>query len=317
MARFLLTRLGLALITLFLLSVLVFAAAEIFPGDVASKILGPTADARAIAALNTELGLDTPALTRYLHFIGGFFRGDLGVSYTYRTPVGPLLLDAILNSLKLAAVALLIVVPLAIGGGIVAALRQGTLVDRTITSLGLAAMVVPEFVSGIVVLLVFAVWLNVLPVTATAPPGSGLLTQVEYLILPTIPLVFVLFGYIARVTRAGAVEVLGADYVRTATLKGLPRRTVIRRHVLRNALPPTVTVVATQIGYLFGGLVVIEILFNYRGIGLLIFNAARGKDFPLLESCVLVIGILYLTVTLLADLAYSLLNPRIRLGSTT
>ena len=317
MARFLLTRLGLALITLFLLSILVFAAAEIFPGDVASKILGPTADARAIAALNSELGLDTPALTRYLHFIGGFFRGDLGVSYTYRTPVGPLLLDAILNSLKLAAVALLIVVPLAIGGGIVAALRKGTLVDRTITSLGLAAMVVPEFVSGIVVLLVFAVWLNVLPVTATAPTGSGLLTQVKYLILPTIPLVFVLFGYIARVTRAGAVEVLGSDYVRTATLKGLPRRTVIRRHVLRNALPPTVTVVATQIGYLFGGLVVIEILFNYRGIGLLIFNAARGKDFPLLESCVLVIGILYLTVTLLADLVYSLLNPRIRLGETT
>lgn len=317
MARFLLTRLALALVTLFLLSILVFAAAEIFPGNVAGTILGPTADARAIAALNAELGLNEPALTRYLDFIGGFLRGDLGQSYTLRTPVGPVLLAAMLNSLKLAAVALLIVVPLAIAGGIFAALRQGTFIDRAITGLGLAAMVVPEFVSGIVVLLVFAVWLDLLPVTATAPAGSGILTQLQYLILPTIPLIFVLFGYIARVTRAGAVEVLNSDYVRTAALKGLPRRTIIRRHVLRNALPPTVTVVATQVGYLFGGLVVIEILFNYRGIGLLIFNAARSKDFPLLESCVLVIGILYLTVTLLADVIYSLLNPRIRLGSST
>ncbi len=314
MARFLLTRLVLALITLLLLSVLVFAAAEIFPGDVASTILGPTADSRAIAALNTELGLDEPALSRYLDFVGGFFRGDLGQSYLYRAPVAPLLVDAIGNSLKLAVVALLIVVPLAIGAGIVAALREGTLTDRGITSVGLAAMVVPEFASGIVVLLVFAVWLEILPVTATAPPGSGLFTQLRYLILPSIPLVFVLFGYIARVTRAGALEVLHSDYVRTATLKGLSRWTIIRRHVLRNALPPTVTVVATQIGYLFGGLVVIEILFNYRGIGLLIFNAARSKDFPLLESCVLVIGVVYLTVTLLADLVYAALNPRIRLG---
>lgn len=315
MARFLLTRLALAVVTLWLLSILVFVAAEIFPGDVAAQILGPTADSRAIATLNAQLGLDQPPLSRYLDFVGGFFSGDLGESYSLRTPVGPVLLDAILNSLKLAAVAFLIVVPLALGGGILAALRQGTLLDRAIINLGLAAMVLPEFVTGIVVLLVFGVWLQVLPVTASAPAGSGLLTQLQYLILPSIPLIFVLFGYLARVTRAGVVEALGSDYVRTATLKGLPRRTVIRRHVLRNALPPTVTVVATQVGYLFGGLVVIEILFNFRGIGLLIFNATRTKDFPLLESAILVIGVVYLLVTLLADLAYSLLNPRMRIGA--
>ena len=164
--------------------------------------------------------------------------------------------------------------------------------------------------------MIFGVWLKILPVTATAPPGSGFFTQIEYLILPAIPLVFVLFGYIARITRAGTIEVLKSDYVRTAKLKGLSQKAVVYHHVLRNSLPPTITVIATQVGYLFGGLVVIEILFNYHGIGLLIFTATQAKDFPLLEDCVLVMGALYLSVTLLADILYSLLNPRIRVKAS-
>ena len=315
--RFILTRLGLAIITLIMLSVIVFVGAQMMPGDVAHQILGGTADPRAVAKLNADLGLDRPPAARYLEFIGGFLRGDLGTSYTLRSPIGPVLFDAVLQSLKLAAIAFCLVVPLGIGGGILAAMNEGRVVDRVITTIGLSAMVIPEFVSGIILLLIFGVWLRVLPVTASAPSGSSFSIQLAYLVLPAIPLVFVLFGYIARVTRASTIEVFNSDYVRTAILKGLPRRTVVRRHVMGNALSPTVTVIATQIGYLFGGLVVIEILFNYHGIGLLIFSATQGKDFPLLADCVMVIGALYLTATLIADAIYSVLNPRIGVGAST
>jgi peptide/nickel transport system permease protein len=169
-------------------------------------------------------------------------------------------------------------------------------------------------VSGIVLIIVFAVWLRWLPGTATAPPGSGFLTQLRYLILPAIPLVLVLFGYIARITRAGVIESLDADYTRTAILKGLPRSTVIRRDVLRNALLPTIAVVASQIGYLIGGLVVVEVLFSYQGVGRLLYDAAQNADFPLLAGGVLVVGAAFQVSMLLADLAYSWLNPRIRLS---
>jgi len=181
-----------------------------------------------------------------------------------------------------------------------------------ITIGGLSLTVVPEFVTGIILILVFGLWLDLFPVSANAPDGSSILTQLHYLFLPALTLVIVLFGYIARITRAGTIESLDADYTRTAVLKGLPRRTVIRRHVLRNSLLPTIAVIATQTGYLIGGLVVIETLFNYPGMGRLIFTAAQKKDFPLLETGVLIVGIVFLVATLLADLAYSLLNPRIR-----
>jgi len=213
-------------------------------------------------------------------------------------------------------VAFVLVVPLGILGGIAAGLSHGRAVDRVVTVGGLSATVVPEFVWSIVVILVFAVQLQWLPVTAQAPRGSGPGTQLRYLLLPAIPLVFVLFGYIARITRAGMIEALDADYTRTAVLKGISQRTVIFRHVLRNALLPTIAVVATQTGYLIGGLVVIEVIFNYQGIGQLTFLAATKKDFPLLQGTVMVMGIVYLLTTLLADIGYSLLNPRIRYGGT-
>jgi peptide/nickel transport system permease protein len=283
---------------------------------VGRSILGPLADAEAVDRLNEQLGVDRPLIVQYTDWISSFFRGDLGDSLIFGRPVDSLVWDALQNSFKLAAVAFVIVVPFAIAGGVVAALHEGHFRDRFITVTGLSATVVPEFVSGIVVILVLGLWIPILPITAQAPEGSGILTQIKYLILPSLPLVFVLFGYIARMARAGTIEALEADYTRTAILKGLPRRTVIRRHVLRNALLPTIAVVATQTGYLIGGLVVIETLFNYQGIGRLIYQAARQKDFPLLESGVLAIGIVYLVATLIADLAYSLLNPRIRHATT-
>ena len=211
----------------------------------------------------------------------------------------------------------MLVVPLGILGGIVAALNRGRFLDRAIVLLGLSATVVPEFVSGIVLILVFGIGLRLFPISATPPTGSGPLTQLYYLILPAIPLVFVVFGYIARMARAGTVAALDSDYTRTAVLKGLPWQTVIWRHVLRNALLPTITVVASQTGYLVGGLVVIETLFHYQGIGGLIYAAARGHDFPMLEAGIMTVGVIYVVSTLAADLAGAALNPRIRMGSGT
>jgi peptide/nickel transport system permease protein len=171
---------------------------------------------------------------------------------------------------------------------------------------------VPEFVSGIVVIVIFSTGLHWLPSGASAGAGASVASQFQHLILPTIPLVMVLFGYIARMARAGTIEALNSDYTRTAVLKGLPRRTVLGRHVLRNSLLPTVTVIATQTGYLIGGLVVTETLFNYHGIGNLIFKAATEKDFPMLEAGVITIGVVYVIATLIADLLLTWLNPRLR-----
>jgi peptide/nickel transport system permease protein len=291
--------------------------AQVLPGDVARRILGRDASPEAVAALNAELGTDKPLLTQYWDWISSFLTGDLGQSYNLRVPVTDLLVAALGNSFKLAAVAFVIVVPLAVFAGVVAALKEGRFLDRFISVTGLSAIAIPEFVSSILLILIFGLWLELLPITASWPPGAGPLTQLEYLLLPSLPLVLVLFGYIARMARAGTIEALDADYTRTAVLKGLPERTVIRRHVLRNALLPTIAVVATQTGYLIGGLVAIEVIFNYQGIGRLIFDAARAKDFPMLQSAVLVVGIVYLLATLLADLAYSFLNPRIRFAGDT
>jgi peptide/nickel transport system permease protein len=182
--------------------------------------------------------------------------------------------------------------------------------------IGLSAATLPEFVSGIVVIVIFGVALKLLPVSASAGAGASPLSQLDHLILPAIPLILILFGYIARMARAGTIEALESDYARTATLKGLKRSVVIRRHVLRNSLLPTITVIATQTGYLIGGLVVVETLFNYQGIGSLIYKAATGKDFPMLEAGVLIIGVVYLVATLIADMLATVLNPRLRPGSS-
>jgi peptide/nickel transport system permease protein len=313
-SKILLKRLLLSLITLWLLSVLVFAGAQLLPGDVGRAILGPLADARAVANLNHQLGADRPLLIQYLDWISHFVIGDMSMSYTFRSPVAPFIISALLNSLKLAAVAFALVVPLGILGGVWAALHVGRPLDRLISMIGLSATVLPEFVTGIVLIMIFGVWLNWLPITATAPADADALTQIYYLLLPSFPLVFVLFGYIARMARAGTVEALDADYTRTAVLKGLPWLTVLRRHVLRNALLPTITVAASLVGYLAGGLVVVETLFHYRGIGSLIYGAAKAKDFPMLEAGVLTVGALFAAASLIADLLNAALNPRLRPG---
>jgi len=311
-ARYLLRRLGLGIVTLWILSLIVFFAGQILPGNPARAILGPLAAPSAVRALNHQLGVDRPLVTQYLGWLGGLLHGYMGKSYAYQAPVEPFIRAALANSAKLAALALVIIIPLGILGGVIAALNYGGVLDRVISLTGSSAATVPEFVSGIVVIVVFGVTLKVLPVTAAAGNGASFLTQLRYLILPAVPLVLVLFGYIARMARAGTIEALESDYARTATLKGLKRGVVIRRHVLRNSLLPTITVIATQTGYLIGGLVVVETLFNYQGVGKLIFSAATSKDFPMLEAGVLTIGVVYMVATLVADLLTFSLNPRLR-----
>jgi peptide/nickel transport system permease protein len=313
-ATYILRRLGLALVTLWLLSVIVFFAGQVLPGDPGRAILGPLAAQSAVRALDQQLGVNRPLLAQYWSWISGLVHGSMGISYEFRSPVEPFIRAALVNSVKLAALAFVIVVPLSIAGGVLAALRAGRLTDRVISVTGLSAATVPEFVSGIVLIVVFAVELKWFPVSASAGQGASFGSQLYHLILPAIPLVLVLFGYIARMARAGTIEALESDYARTATLKGLKRSVVIRRHILRNSLLPTITVIATQTGYLVGGLVVVETLFNYQGIGKLILSAATAKDFPMLEAGVLTIGVVYMVATLLADILYTVLNPRLRVG---
>ncbi len=316
MAMFLLRRLGLMVLTLWIISLIVFFAGQILPGDPGRAILGPFASKGSVQVLDTQLGVNRPLLTRYLSWIGGLLHGNMGTSYSYRTAVEPFIRAALINSVKLGLLAFVIVVPLGILGGVIAALYAGRPLDRIISVTGLSLATVPEFVSGIVLIVLFGVTFRILPVTASAGAGAGDLSQLRHLILPAIPLVFVLFGYIARMARAGTIEALNSDYARTAVLKGLPRVTMIRRHVLRNSLLPTITVIATQTGYLIGGLVVVETLFNYQGIGNLIFKAAQAKDFPMLEAGVLTIGVVYVLATLAADMLLTALNPRLRVGGS-
>src|SRR6202453_1136879 len=301
-------------LTLWIVSLIVFFAGQVLPGDPGRAILGNLASVQSVQILDHQLGVDRPLLVRYFTWIGGLLHGNMGTSYEFRSAVEPFVRAALFYSLKLAVLAFVIVVPLSILGGVVAALHAGRWADRLISVTGLTLASLPEFVPGIVLIVVCGGQLKGLPVTPSAGQGASIGSQFQRLILPAIPLVFVLFGYIARMARAGTIEALASDYTRTAVLKGLPRFTVIRRHVLRNSLLPTITVIATQTGYLIGGLVVVETLFNYQGVGDLIFKAAQGKDFPMLEAGILVIGVVYVLATLGADLLLIALNPRLRIG---
>lgn len=314
MARYILKRLGLSAITLVLVSFAVFAAAEVLPGDVARTILGPYASRQQVDDLNHKLGTDQPLVKRYFTWSGNFIKGDWGESPIQRVEVRPLVLDRLKNSLVLGAFALLLIIPISVLLGVIAALNYGKPLDRVITITGLSFVALPEFVVGVIMIVIFAVQLGWLPVSSRVPHADPV-DIVRQCLLPSIPLMFVLFGYISRMARAGTIEALRSNYTRTAVLKGLPQRTVIFRHVLRNSLLPTITVVSVQVGYLVGGLVVVETLFSYPGIGQLILNAATGHDLPTLEAAVLMIALIYMIANFVADVLYALLNPRLRLAT--
>jgi peptide/nickel transport system permease protein len=314
MLRLIGRRLLLMVPTLILASMLIFALAEVLPGDLGRSILGPYATQQQVDIKNHQLGADRPLYDRYLTWVSHFVTGNWGKSALTGQEITPTVMSALGNSLVLAAFALVIIVPLSILLGVFSGLRRDSILDRTITVSTLSMTVIPEFVSGVILLWLFAVQLKWLPVTAMPPEGAPFYDRFYYLILPAIPLMFLELGYIARMARVGTVQVLEMPYIRTAVLKGLPRRRVVFGHVLRNAMVPTVTVIGSQVGWLIGGLVVIETLFVYPGIGKLMVDSALTHDVPMLEACILMVAILYMVSNLIADIVVALLNPRIRMG---
>jgi peptide/nickel transport system permease protein len=315
MARFFLRRLGLSLVTLWLLATIVFIIANVLPNDVGRTILGPFAPQESVNALNERLGTNRPLYVRYAESMLGIVTLDFGDSFVSGQPVLPTLLDAIIRSAKLAGLALLITIPLAITAGLYAARRRDRPVDRAIVLLGVTSSSIPEFITGTILVVVVGVHFGLLPVLATPPPNADIPTQIRYLLMPATAMAIVYFGYIARMTRAGTIDVLQSDYTRTAAMKGLTTSQTMRRHVLRNALIPTVAVIAVQIGYLFGGIIAVEKIFNYNGMGQTMLFAAQRKDLPMLTAGVLVIGIVYMVATLIADMTIAWMNPRIRLDA--
>lgn len=312
MTAFVLRRLGSGILTLFLLSIIGFVGAEILPGNPARAILGNDASEAAVVALATQLGLDRPPPVRYLEWIGNALTGDLGTSYAQKLPVSEMIWAAGSRSVALGLVTLVIVVPLSVIAGLWSARHEGSALDRAITYGGMLLMVVPGFVVAIILILLTGVVVRVFPITAMTPPGSDVWMKIYYLILPALVLSATLFGYLARVVRANAVDVYRSEYVRTAALKGLSPRAITHRHVLRNAMAPSIIVIATQVGYLIGGLVVVEKIFNYPGLGVMMLRAAEYKDMPVLEAGVMLIGTLYVGLTLLADVVQRLMDPRLR-----
>ena len=315
MRRFIVRRLALSLITLWLLATIVFVIANVLPNDVGRTILGPFASQETVDALNERLGTNDPLPEQYARAMRALVTLDFGESFQSRQPVGPLLLDAIGRSAKLAGLALLITIPIAIAAGLLAARRRDSRVDRAIVLAGVTSSSIPEFVTGTVLVVVVGVQLKLLPVLATPPPNADPITELRFLLMPALAMAIVYFGYIARMTRAGTIEVLQSDYVRTATMKGLTTGQTMRRHVLRNALVPTVAVIGVQIGYLFGGIIAVEKIFNYNGMGQMMLFAAQRKDIPILQAGALVIGIVYMLATLAADLIIAWMNPRARLDT--
>lgn len=312
MAKFIARRIVFLILTLLTVSLVIFAVTEILPGDVASMILGQQATEQDLATLRERMGLDRPAPERYISWLSGMVQADWGQSLRLGVPVAPLLMQRMGNSLTLALIAFAIGVPLAILLGVLAGLTRGKWPDSLVTVSTLVAVSLPEFVTAILLIVVFASWLQVLPPTSMIDPAAGPFQSMQYLILPAITLTLVMAAHIARMTRSSMIEVMRSNYVRTAILKGLPRWRVIFQHALRNGLLPTITVVAINVGWLMGGLIVVETVFAYPGMGQLLLLAVGNHDVPLLQAVTLVIAAIYAVANLGADLLYRTLNPRIR-----
>lgn len=312
MTIYLLRRIGFILLTLFLASIIIFAATQLLPGDVAQVMLGQFASEKAVANLREELGLNRPAYVQYFDWLGRFITGDWGNSMVSRQPVRPLILARIRNSAMLAMMALLFYVPLGIVFGVIAALNREKPLDQIISGFSMAFVGLPEFVTGLLLISVFAFALAVLPANSSIAPNTSFREAFPSLILPAVTVSLTSLGYVTRMTRASTIDVLNTDYVRAADLKGLPRVQVLTRHVLRNSLLPTVTVVAMGIGYLIGGLIITESVYGYPGLGRLLVYGIQRRDVILIQACSMIVVMVYTLSNLIADILYSILNPRIR-----
>ncbi len=307
-----LKRVGLGLLTLFLVSALIFAGTQILPGDVASAILGQNATPEALATLRESLGLNQPVLARYFAWLAGFVTGDLGTSLANQQPVADLLWPRFWNTMALAAFAAVVSVPIAILLGLVTAVKRGGIFDRVINIVALAFVSLPEYFLGLLLILFLSIRFNLLPSLADTYEGMTFLEWIQATALPALTLVLVTVAQMMRMTRTAVLSVMDQAYVETAYLKGLRTKRVVTKHALPNAAAPIVNVVAFNIAYLITGVVLVEAVFNYNGLGRFKVDAVSKRDLPLVQAAALVFGAAYVILNIIADVAAIALNPRLR-----
>ncbi|MFZ0090256.1 MAG: ABC transporter permease [Solirubrobacteraceae bacterium] len=313
MGRFLLRRILLGLLTLLLVSIVVFAATQALPGNAARAILGRNATPARLAALTQQLHLNQSVVSQYFHWLGHILTGNLGTSAATEQPVSQLISGRIANSAFLVLVAAVIAIPLSIFLGVVMAVRRDKPTDHVLSIGTLALAALPEFVIGIGLVLLFATNLShVLPAVSIVPPGEHAWNVPKVVILPAATLIIAVTPYISRIMRASMVEVLESDYVTMARLKGLSNRTVIWRHAVPNAIVPAIQVSALQLAYMAGGVVVVEFVFSYPGIGAALVDAVGNRDVPVVQALAIIIAAVYVVVNLFADVLTILVTPRLR-----
>lgn len=312
MGRLILGRLAQGLVTLWLVSVLVFVGTQLLPGDVAASILGQNATPGALEAIRRELGLNDPAPLRYLQWLTGFVQGDLGMSLANRQPVSELLWPRFGNTMALAAYAAVIGIPLATGLGVLTAMLRGTVFDRVSNIVALAMVSLPEYFLGLLLILFFSVKWNILPSLANVYPGMGFWNWIAATTLPMLVLLLVTTAQIMRMTRTAVLSVMDAPYIETAWLKGLRTRRVVLRHAAPNAVAPVINVVAFNIAYLITGVVLVEVVFNYNGLGRFMVDAVSKRDLPMVQAAAMVFGAVYVLLNMVADIGAIAANPRLR-----
>jgi peptide/nickel transport system permease protein len=310
--RLIASRLGLALMTLLIVSAIVFAMTGLLPGDAAQEALGQAATPEAVAALRHQFGLDQPALQRYLQWLFHIVSGDFGVSLSNSLPVSQLIETRLPNSLMLAGLTTVVAVPIALAIGILSAMFRGSLLDRALNLLTLSTVAVPEFLVATIAVLIFAVNLHWLPALSYLSSVSSFSDLVRIYAMPVMTLCCVLIAQMARMTRAAVLDQLNSGYVEMASLKGASQVRIVLRHVLPNAIGPIANAVALSLSYLFGGVVIVESIFNYPGLASLMVDAVTNRDMPLVQGCVMVFCAAYLALVLLADLCQIISNPRLR-----
>ena len=314
MLKYMIRRMGLLVLTLIGISAMIFIIIQILPGDAVDQILEAWVETEGGAhdILRAQLGLDRPWYEQYFGWLWDLMHGDLGRSLAMEAPIAPILLERLGFSLRLAVPALILSVTLSLFLGVIAAIRANSFVDNAITVITLTGVSVPAFISGSLFIVIFAAWLNWLPSTSSLSEGEGFFHWTYVLAMPIAVLTIESLAHLTRITRSSMIEVLKTPYVRTARLKGLPKRLVVYKHALRNAMLPTVTVIAFNIGWMLGGVVLVEQVFSYPGLGSLVLFAIEQRDTPLLQASMMFVASGYCIANLLADLAYVLLDPRIR-----
>lgn len=309
---YILKRIALIFYTLFIVSILVFSITQILPADAAVMMLGEHATESALDALRAQMGLNDPVWQQYLRWIGGVLTGDFGTSLRTSQPVGPALFSALGTSLTLAVLSLAFMLCLAIPMGILAAIRRGKFSDVFVSFVSYIGVSLPEFVTATLMILFIADWWQLLPPAGYVPLSENFTLGLTHLILPILVVSVMMIAHVSRMVRSELVDVLHTDYIRAARLKGLSRSKVLFRHGLRNALLPTITIVALDVGYLLGGIIVVEEIFSIPGIGRALMSAIQARDLPVIQAGVLIMAITYSIVNFAADLMYAWLDKRIQ-----